>query len=297
MVTMAPASVLEKVNHQICLSNGEDMFVTAWLGVLEISTGTIKAANAGHEYPAVCIGSNHFELLHDKHGFVLGGMDGMRYNEYEIRLNAGDTLFLYTDGVPETTGPDTAMFGTGRMLKALDETRGSSAKDMLKHLSKVLEEFKGENDQFDDLTMLAINYKGNGGKKKTFEAVTANLPAVLEFIDSELEAAGCGMKQQLQIDVSVEELFVNICNYAYAPETGNVVIGVKVTDDPKTAEVTFADTGMPYDPFARKDPDITLPAEQREIGGLGVLMVRKSMDETYYEYTDGQNKVTIRKAI
>ena len=120
---------------------------------------------------------------------------------------------------------------------------------------------------------------------------------VLSFIDRELEEAGCSVKTKMQIDVAVEELFVNIAKYAYAPETGNAVIGIRIEEDPLVAEITFSDSGIPYNPLEREDPDITLSAEEREIGGLGILIVKKSMDDISYHYRNGQNIVTIRKTL
>ena len=127
------------------------------------------------------------------------------------------------------------------------------------------------------------------------EARAENLPKVLAFVDGELEQRDCPMKTQMQIDIAVEELFVNIANYAYHPEIGWASVRVEVLDDPLSVSVTFMDSGEPYDPLAKADPDTTLSAEERQIGGLGIYMVKKSMDEIAYEYKDGQNILTIKK--
>lgn len=129
----------------------------------------------------------------------------------------------------------------------------------------------------------------------TVDALVSNLDQVLAFVDGQLETMDCSMKAQMQIDVAVEEIYVNIANYAYAPETGKAYISVR--PDPENASVTieFRDNGIPFDPLAKADPDVTLSAEERKIGGLGIYMVKKSMDEMRYEYLDGQNKLTIIK--
>ena len=127
------------------------------------------------------------------------------------------------------------------------------------------------------------------------EAITENLHAVLGFIDEQLEQMDCPMKQQMQIDVAVEEIFVNIAHYAYVPGTGEATIRVELYHDPSEAEITFIDRGVPYDPLAKPDPDVTLSAEERVIGGLGIFMVKKTMDEVKYEYLDGCNILTIKK--
>jgi anti-sigma regulatory factor (Ser/Thr protein kinase) len=131
----------------------------------------------------------------------------------------------------------------------------------------------------------------------TLEAKVENLDEVLAFVDKILEELDCSPKAQTQVDVSVEELFVNIANYAYAPGTGSATIRVAKQNDPTGVAITFIDSGVPYNPLAKKDPDITLSAEERQIGGLGIYMAKKSMDSIEYEYTDGQNMLTITKVI
>ena len=138
-------------------------------------------------------------------------------------------------------------------------------------------------------------YTGAYMKTITVQAVIDNLSQVLDFIDTELENAGCGMKSQMQIDIAVEELFVNVSHYAYAPGTGDITVGIRFSSDPDLAEIILKDSGVPYDPLAKEDPDIALSAEEREVGGLGIYMVKKSMDFMKYEYTDGHNIVTIGK--
>ena len=125
------------------------------------------------------------------------------------------------------------------------------------------------------------------------EAKTENLEQVLAFVDEELEKYECGMKTQMQIDIAVEEIFVNIAHYAYNPVVGKATIRIEVTDG--IVSLTFIDNGIPYDPLAKEDPDITLSAEERQIGGLGIFMVKKSMDDVKYEYKDGSNILTFSK--
>ena len=292
---VSPAHILETVNHHICMNNKAEMFVTTWLGILELSTGRLRAANAGHEYPALRRGGGPFSLLMDKHGFVLGGMDGMRYQEYELQMKAGDALFLYTDGVTEAANEARAFFGTERMLRALNLDPDAAPKSVLETVKREIDDFTGSAPQSDDITMLCLRYVGDTMKKITLDAKTENLQQVLSFVDAALEAADCPMKTQMQIDIAVEELFTNIASYAYAPGSGSAVIGIDVRDG--SAEITFADSGIPYDPLKKEDPDVSLSAEDREIGGLGIFMVKKTMDDMRYVYRDGQNILTIRKKL
>ncbi len=156
MLGYSPKEILEKTNTQICMSNGEDMFVTVWLGIMEIATGRVVAANAGHEYPAIKQTNGSFELLKDKHGFVIGGMEGVRYTEYDFVLEKGATLFVYTDGVPEATNADNELFGTDRMLEALNKHKDVSPQEILNGVKRSVDVFVGTAPQFDDLTMLSV---------------------------------------------------------------------------------------------------------------------------------------------
>ena len=129
------------------------------------------------------------------------------------------------------------------------------------------------------------------------EAAAENLEEVQAFVDERLEAADCPMKAQMQIAVAVEEIFTNIANYAYAPEKGKATVRVEVSEEPVTVTITFVDHGVPYDPLAKEDPDVTLSAEERKIGGLGIFMTKKLMDDVNYSYKDGQNILTLKKTL
>ena len=128
-------------------------------------------------------------------------------------------------------------------------------------------------------------------------ATLENLDAVMAFVDQQLEEAGCSMKTQMQIDLAVEEVYVNIAHYAYNPEIGGVTIRVQIEEEPLEIILTFIDKGKPYDPLAKEDPDVTLAVEDRQIGGLGIFMVKKSMDNISYEYNEGRNILTLKKKL
>lgn len=155
-----PARILEFVNEKICERNKLDMFVTIWLGILELSTGKLVASNAGHEYPAIMHAGGSFELFRDRHGLVVGGMEGATYKDYEIQLSPGDKLFVYTDGVPEATDAENKMFGTDRMLAALNLEPDAGPEKVLGNVRSAVDAFVKDAQQFDDLTMLCMQYKG-----------------------------------------------------------------------------------------------------------------------------------------
>ena len=308
MAIPEPGKILARVNNQICSNNSLEMFVTAWLGILELSTGKLTAANAGHEYPIIRQHGGRYELYRDKHGFVMGGMEGMEYKEYEVLLKPGSEVFLYTDGVTEATSEKNEQFGTKRLLESLNSGLAPELKGVLERVNDAVDVFVGDAPQFDDITMLCLYYagayatdsseeqrEGRYMKEMTLEATVGNIPIVTDFINTELEALERPMKAQMQIDIAVDELFGNIAQYAYDPLTGPATVRVEVDDDPMAVIITFIDHGKPYDPLAGKEPDITLNAEDREVGGLGVFLVKKTMDEITYEYKNGQNILKIRK--
>ncbi|MBP5207214.1 MAG: SpoIIE family protein phosphatase [Clostridia bacterium] len=300
MLGGSPAEILTKTNEAICSNDQEEMFVTVWMGILEISTGKLTAANAGHEYPVMQKApGGPLELVKDKHGFVIGGMPGMKYKEYELQMMPGTKLFLYTDGVPEATDENGEMFGVERMIAALNEEPDAAPVRVLQNVRRAVDGFVKDAEQFDDLTMLCLSYRGQMTEQNEIdvEATDQNLSPVQDFVDKRLQNAGCTEKERMQIGVSVEEIFVNIAHYAYAPEIGRATVRVEVSGDPVTVSITFIDRGVPYDPLAKKDPDVTLPAEQREIGGLWIFMTKKIMDDMVYEYKNGSNILKLVKHI
>lgn len=134
-------------------------------------------------------------------------------------------------------------------------------------------------------------------KELTIDATVDNITQVTAFVDEQLEELGCPMKAQMQIDIAIDELFGNIAHYAYNPDVGPATVRVEVVKEPMAVIITFIDNGVQYDPLAKADPDTTLSAEEREIGGLGIYMVKQSMDEITYEYKNGQNILRIKKHI
>lgn len=290
--------VLSTVNNRICAHNKAGMFVTVWLGILEISTGILRASNAGHEYPAIKRADGKFELFKDKHGFVVGGMDGIKYKEYEVQLSKGDTIFLYTDGVTEATNAKNELFGNDRLVNALNIKDDCTAIELLTCIKSEIDKFVGDAPQFDDITMMAVKYFGEDKMKElTINATVENIEKVTEFVNEQLELCGCPVKAQMQIDVAIDELFSNIAHYAYDPDVGPATVRVETRENPLSVIITFIDNGKPYDPLKKIDPDITLSAEERDIGGLGIFLVKKTMDDVSYEYRNGQNILTIKKNI
>ena len=295
----SPAEILEFVNENICSNNEADMFVTVWLGILEISTGRMIAANAGHDDPAICRKGGEFEIVKNRHGIAIGAMSGVHYRDFEIQLNRGDKIFLYTDGLPEATDKDEKMLTIDGMLESLNLYKEEKPKAILEGVNKCVNEFVGDAPQFDDLTMLCLELNelepqdDSEGASLSLEATVDNLQQVMDFVDGFLEEKGASMKTQMQVDLAVEEIFVNIANYAYGDSVGKADISVQYSDGVVT--IVFRDSGIPYNPLEKEDPDVTLSLEEREIGGLGVYLTKQNMDDVSYLYKDGLNVLTMKK--
>ncbi|MBQ2509953.1 MAG: SpoIIE family protein phosphatase [Erysipelotrichaceae bacterium] len=160
MLGKSAAEILTKTNEAICSNNRQGMFVTVWLGILEISTGKLICSNAGHEYPTFRLDEKGFKLVKDKHGFVIGGMNGSKYTEYQIDLKPGDKLFVYTDGLAEAMNSEEKMFGTDRIVDTLNKDPEADPETILHEMRNAVKDFVEEAEQFDDLTMLCMEYKG-----------------------------------------------------------------------------------------------------------------------------------------
>lgn len=297
---LSPKEVLEKVNNQLCENNEAQMFVTVWLGIVQISTGKMKCANAGHEYPAIYRNGSKFEIYHDKHGFVLAGMEGLPYSEYELELNSGDMIYVYTDGVAEATDADNNLYGLERMIDALNGCPEKTPDVLDKYIRADIDKFVGSAEQFDDITMLCFKYVGKDNtleNKLELDAEEDNLYTAINFVNEKLDSIGSSEAVKSQIDIAVEEIFVNIAKYAYGDGKGKAVIKFLFDEDTKAVTLVFEDKGMAYNPLEKPDPDITLSAQEREIGGLGIFMVKNFTDSMEYSYENETNILKITKKI
>lgn len=291
---MSAAKILESANNELCDGNEAEMFVTAWIGILDVTTGEMNCANAGHEYPVIMRESGDFELLIDKHGFVLAGMSGARYREYSLKVNPGDKIFLYTDGVVEATDKNNELYGVERLLKVLNDNKQLTVHETLKKVREDIDLFVGDAPQFDDITMMALELHLSKGNLKELEVEPKleQMPTVTDFVEEYLESKDIPMKHIAQINIAVDEIFSNIARYSNATRS---TVGIGASQD--KIIIKFTDDGVPYNPLDKDDPDVTLGAEERQIGGLGIFMVKKTMSDVSYEYTEGRNILTLTKEL
>lgn len=292
--------VFSQANDKLCEGNDAGMFVTAWMGILNTETGHLEFANAGHNPPLLFRKDGTFEYLKSRAGFVLAGMEGMQYIKQEIDLSPGDRIFLYTDGVTEATDSNNELFGEERLQNYLNEHCSATTEEMLTGVKMAIDQFVGDAEQFDDITMLLMDYYGTKPKAQLqyqeFDASDTGFETAMDFIRECLEKNDADPNAIMQISISFEEMFINVAHYAYSQDApGKALVGFGLQE--RTAIIEIRDSGLPFNPLEKEDPDLTLPAEDRPIGGLGILMTKKMMDELSYEYSSGQNILTMKKKI
>ena len=297
---LAVNDILIKANEKLCENNESGMFVTVWMGMLDLTTGNLKYANAGHNPPLLLHENGEFEYLRTRAGFVLAGMEGVRYRINEITLSAKDRIFLYTDGVTEATDSEGKLYGENRLIDFMNQNRRCEAQKLLKALKENIDGFVGTAPQFDDITMLMLDYKkptADNTHEKVFPAKENVLSDVLGFVEETLDEIGCPAKTTTALSVAIEEVFINVARYAYGGNDGDVKLSINFCESENTVVFRISDKGIPFDPLKKPDPDITLSAEEREIGGLGIFITKKTMDNVSYTYENGENILTMTKKL
>ena len=289
----SPKEVFETVNNMLCENNEESMFVTAFLGYLDIPGGKLSYVNAGHN-PPLLRSNGRFGWLKTKPSFVLAVSEDVFYNQHEVMLSPGDELFLYTDGITEAVDNEGEIFNEDRLLATVNKHLDLPLKEFTITIQREIDKFAGGAGQADDITMLALRYLKSTVivDELYIEAKPENIDTVLDYVSDKLE--GCPIKIQNQIGIAVDEIFSNISHYAYYPLVGGVAVRVAVGDD---VTVEFEDGGVEYDPMTADDPDITTLPEDREIGGLGIFMVKNIMDSMEYQRNGDKNILTIKKKL
>ena len=287
---LPPEAVFTQANQRLCADNDTGMFVTAWMGVLELDSGRVRYANAAHNPPVLLGAGGKAQLVRGRPGFVLGGLPGTVYRPQELSLSLGDALFLYTDGVTEAANGALDLFGTPRLLQVLEEKGGESCQAICEAVQARVDAFAGSAPQADDMTMLALAFHGltSAGKSLRLPADLSALEEAEAFVGKALGDAP--PKALAQLGVAVDEVFSNIARYSGASA---VEIGCEASQG--SCQLWFLDDGVPYDPTAQPEPDTGIPAEEREPGGLGILIVRRTMDRVEYCREAGRNRLTLEK--
>ncbi|MCZ6860269.1 MAG: SpoIIE family protein phosphatase [Alphaproteobacteria bacterium] len=297
---LSTASILTHVNDELSADNKENMFVTLFIGIANIRSGEVIYTNAGHNPPYVRRADGSLKRLDERHGPVIGAMEGMVYGEDSVKLAPADILFLYTDGVTEAMDGDDTLFSDERLEGVLEAVDGVTAENAVTKTVAAVKEFEGETEQTDDVTVLAFQYHGSSGTtgKAELQIVIENeLSEIAKIIGAFEEFAGehgIPMPITMKFNIVFDELLNNVISYAYRDEEEHEIsIRIKLVADRLT--VTIADDGVPFNPLSAKTPDTKSSLEDRDISGLGIHLVRELVDDVSYHRRIDKNVLTLAK--
>ena len=295
-----PAHVMQTINETSCQNNESNMFVTLFIGVLDLPTGLLRYCDAGHDAPFVLHGTTS-TLLPVKPHLPVGVFEDMKYDVQTATIQPDSTIFLYTDGLTEAKNTARKQFGIERVKDLMEGFVNESPQEMLEKIVAAVERFVKQAEQSDDLTMLAVRYvpvqfESTLSRELTIKNDVHEVAEFSRFIKSVNEELGLETSLARQIRLAVEEAVVNVIDYAY-PEGVEGDITVQVLSDGRVMHVKIIDSGVAFDPTEIQKADTTLSAEDRRIGGLGILLVREQMDSINYERTDGKNVLTLMKKL
>ena len=278
-----------RANNKLCENNEAGMFVTAWLGILDLNTGLMKYVNAGHNPPLIKRNGTYFEYICSKPNFILAGMENIKYKANEIQLSPGDEVFLYTDGVTEANNITYELFDEDRLLESLNEKKSLTVKQLCNKVINDVDRFVGNALQSDDITMLAVKLNCLlSDDSITVSPDDNSMNLVYNFIDKKLKDLEIDKSLSNKIKLVADEIYSNIINYSGATRAK-----VSFCRTDKSIYLTFYDNGKRYNPLATDSPDTSLSAKDRDEGGLGIYIVKKTASRIDYSNKDGFNIMTI----
>ncbi len=282
------------INNKICKNNKEGFFVTMLAGIINLSTGRLSLINCGHNQPLIKRKGGNYEYMNLDSNLVLGCFENVDFNIFETYMNPGDSLFIYTDGITEAVNDSDEMYGETRLLNCLNGIKTSTLNKISEEVKNNIKEFVKGTSQSDDITMLLFKYNGQSHRKEMNfkdKAVIENYKPFYTWLHNACEEWGTNDELKNTLDMCSEEIFANITFYAYPFEQGEIEIYIK--NEHNQITLKFIDSGVPYNPLEKPDPDITLPPEDRPLGGLGIYMVKQMAKEVIYERIDEQNILTL----
>ncbi|NWK56781.1 SpoIIE family protein phosphatase [Verrucomicrobiaceae bacterium N1E253] len=298
----SPASVMTFVNDSLCEGNEACMFVTLFFAVLNIKTGELVYSNAGHNPPNIKKANGDVILLPERHGMVSGAMEGMVYGESSVTLESGDILVTFTDGVTEAMDPEGNLYSERRLEGLLASEQLVDSVTINAAVFDDVKKFEQGAGQADDITLLSLLYRGytptstDGSFSMTIKNDLSELPGFLDAFELFADEKQLSMAVACNLGVAFDELLTNTISYGYEDgEQREIDITVDIHADHVT--VVLCDDAAPFNPFTREDPDTTSSLDEREIGGLGIHLVKKLMDEVGYERKVNQNVLTLTKRI
>ena len=295
---MEPAEAIASANKRLCANNDAGMFVTVWAATLNWETGELTYVNAGHNFPLLRH-EGTWEWLKKKCGLFLGTFETAKYRQETITLSPGDELLLYTDGVNEAFNPGEEEYGNDHLEEFLVSHASVHPRELVRGLRSSVAAWADGAEQSDDVTILALEYgvAPEVTGSLTVPATLDHLGEATALVTGELEQRLCPVGVLNKVEMALEELFVNICRYAYASsnEPGTVTVSYAYGTDPSSITVELRDSGAPFDPVRLEDPTLPSSIQEAKVGGLGILMVKQTMDNLIYVRDDSENVVVFKK--
>jgi len=291
---LQPDMVMKKTNLVLCDSNREKLFVTAWLGVVDLEDGRLSYVNAGHNPPFI-LHEGKVEKLVEMPNFILGRKRRVNFTEHRITLQPGDKIFLYTDGVTEAVGPDGSMYGESRLEETLVGDWAGS-KDVLDAVDSDVKAFVDGVERSDDMTMVVFSLDKYVEEELEFQEFlldSSSYGEVMTYIRAKLSSEKCPENVIKDMEVCSSEILANIDMYAYEKKGGELGVAILVID--RKARIVFRDKGPEYNPLLKDNPDIEKRIKDHKVGGFGLFIVRKMMDEVTYSRENGCNVLTIKR--
>ena len=300
----SPASIVTHVNDALSADNDSCMFVTLYVGILNLRDGTLLATNAGHNPPLLKRQNGPFEWMTAQDGPMVGPMPGIAFKESTIRLGPGDELFLYTDGVTEADNRRRELFGNSRLKSVLTKSQAGSVVDRLNEVMNAVREFAGEAPQADDITMLGLRYHGvapSDVAAKVFHQMMPNQLMAIPDLQTAFEgyvSQWTGAKPLIPtLNMALDDLLNNVVQYAFPNDSTEHQIEVEGEVREEYVVLNIMDDGIPFNPLSVAPPDLSVLLHEREIGGLGIHLIRSMFDEVTYHRKVGRNVLTIKKKL
>ena len=287
-----PNSIMQALNTSISDNNPDIMFITMFLGVMDLHTGKISYCNAGHN-PPILIKDGHADFLNTEPSLILGVDPCAKYTTYEMTLAPGDTLLLYTDGLTEAENTNKELFGEARALVTAANVGSLTAKEQLAQIREQVSQFVNHAEQSDDLTMLSIRYTPVEDSL-TLTNDIQDLERLKPFLDDFFERKKIAPSLLPSVNLALEEALANVIMYAYPEGTrGKVTLTAKVTDN--AIRIEISDMGIPFNPLQQQEENLDVPLEERKIGGLGIPLIKEIMDTVEYAHEGGKNVLRTQK--
>jgi len=289
-----PAQILEGVNNELCKDNDAGMFVTVFLGVLHIPSGRVICSNAGHNLPYILRKDGSLQKLPKIPGIALGVMEGFSFKSYEFTLQREDTFLLYTDGINEAMNPEGELFGEERMEEIMKNNYNVAASRLTGELKNAVRNFAGRAEQSDDITVMALKYHGNMPIR--LKNNLSELERLAGFLEALGEAHHVPIKTIMDVNLALDEIFTNIVSYGYQ-DNNKHCIHIHIWADRTELQIKIEDDGIPFNPLEISEPDLNVPLQERETGGLGIHLVKNLVQDLEYERSNNKNILRLKKII